>query len=559
MKKLGTRIMALALAAALVLSMGAFAAGDAGTQENADRLHALGLFQGTGSGYALDKTATRLQGLIMLIRLLGEEDEALRCEDPCPFRDVAEGNPSRYTAYAYRMGYTTGTSATTFSPGGTMNFKGYVTFLLRALGYDDQAGDFTYAACLDKAAEVGMMDAASASSISRTAPTFYRADLVDLSLAALTVQMKGQSATLAETLVKKGVFTRAEGKAQGVIGQGTRSYTYQSRDYSTVERVTNTYTVASGKVTADVITVNTANPGVTVKTAMVRSTLGATDTFANIVASSGAAVVINGNFFEAYNDSKFPIGHVMADGEFLYGVSGLTSFGFTDSGEVAVGRPGVFFYVEGSGYSWACYECNSRSQTASNSVLYTPAYGQSVAFTGSGTATVVSGGVIQSTQSVAPGSSLAIPRDGYVMFFGTGFTSTNYYRAPKAGTAVTVTPRLQGAGDFPVDRVVSMVSGGPRLVENGQMCTTLEPGFQEARFTTSVTPRTAIGKLTNGKLVIVSTGAASIQQMRELMLQLGCVEAVNLDGGASTALAWQGKVVRAPGRQLTTTLQVFVQ
>ena len=282
MKKLGVRIMALVLAAAMVLSVGAFAADGTGTQENADRLHALGLFQGTGSGYALDKTATRLQGLIMLIRLLGEEDEALRCHDPCPFRDVAAGNPSRYTAYAYRIGYTTGTSATTFSPGGTMNFKGYVTFLLRALGYDDRAGDFTYAACLNKAAELGMMDAASAATIGRTSPTFYRADLVDLSLAALTVKMKGRS-------------------------------------------------------------------------------------------------------------------------------------------------------------------------------------------------------------------------------------------------------------------------------------TTLEAGFQEGRFTTSVTPRTAIGKLANGKLVIVSTSAASIQQMRELMLQLGCVEAVNLDGGASTALAYQGKLVRTPGRQLTTTLQVVVR
>ena len=562
MKKLGIRIMALALAAALFLSMGAFAAGDAGSQENADRLHALGLFQGTGSGYALDKTATRLQGLIMLIRLLGEEDEALSCQEPCPFRDVAEGNPSRYTAYAYRMGYTTGTSATTFSPGGTMNFKGYVTFLLRALGYDDQAGDFTYAACLDKAAEIGMMDTASVSAISRTAPTFYRADLVDLSLAALTVKMKGQSVTLAETLVKKGVFTRAAGREQGVIGQGTQqSYTYQSRDYSTVERVTNTYTVASGRVTADVITVNMANPSVTVKTALVSNTLGATDTFANIVASSGAAVVVNGNFFEAYNDSKFPIGHVMVNGQFLYGVSGLTSFGFTDSGEIVVGRPGVFFYVEGGGYSWACYECNSRSQTASNSVLYTPAYGKSVAFTGSGVATVVSGGVIQSSQSVTAGSSVAIPQNGYVMFFGTSFTSTNYYRAPQVGTSVTMPPQLQGGstGDFPLDRVVSIVSGAPRLVENGKICTNLEAGFQEARFTTSVTPRTAIGKLANGKLVIVSTSSASIQQMRELMLQLGCVEAVNLDGGVSTALAYQGKIVRTPGRQLTTTLQVIVK
>ena len=143
----------------------------------------------------------------------------------------------------------------------------------------------------------------------------------------------------------------------------------------------------------------------------------------------------------------------------------------------------------------------------------------------------------------------------------TGFASTNYYRAPKVGTAVTMTPRLHGTSEesVPLDHVVSMISGAPRLVENGQICTTLEAGFQEARFTTSVTPRTAIGKLPNGKLVIVSTGAASIQQMRELMLQLGCIEAVNLDGGASTALAYQGKIIRSPGRQLTTTLQVVVK
>ena len=92
-----------------------------------------------------------------------------------------------------------------------------------------------------------------------------------------------------------------------------------------------------------------------------------------------------------------------------------------------MGRPGVFFYVEGGGCSWACYECNSRSQASSNSVLYTPAFGQSVPFKCDGVATTVSGGVIQSSQTVAPGSGLAIPRDGYVMFFGTGFTSTNYF------------------------------------------------------------------------------------------------------------------------------------
>ena len=67
----------------------------------------------------------------------------------------------------------------------------------------------------------------------------------------------------------------------------------------------------------------------------------------------------------------------------------------------------------------------------------------------------------------------------------------------------------------------------------------------------------AIKSIPKNKLVIVSTGSASIQQLRELMLQLGCVEAVNLDGGGSTALAYQGKLIRSPGRELTTTLQIF--
>ena len=66
------RLMAMALIAALVMSLPAFAL----DESNADRLYDLGLFKGTGSGYALEGTATRMQGLIMLTRLLGEKEEA---------------------------------------------------------------------------------------------------------------------------------------------------------------------------------------------------------------------------------------------------------------------------------------------------------------------------------------------------------------------------------------------------------------------------------------------------------------------------------------------------
>ena len=111
----------LALALTLVLSLSVSVPARAAVDEtNANRLNALGLFLGTGSGYDLGGTATRLHGIIMLTRMLGEEDAALSFDGPCPFSDVAA---SAYTGYAFAQGYTTGVSATTFNPGGALSFK----------------------------------------------------------------------------------------------------------------------------------------------------------------------------------------------------------------------------------------------------------------------------------------------------------------------------------------------------------------------------------------------------------------------------------------------------
>ena len=188
----------LALALTLVLSLSVSVPARAAVDEtNAHRLNALGLFLGTGSGYDLGGTATRLHGIIMLTRMLGEEDAALSFDGPCPFSDVAAGKPSAYTGYAFAQGYTTGVSTTTFRPNGALSFKHYVTFLLRALGYDDGAGDFTFAASLDKAVEIGMMTRASADCILQKQYALYRGDLVDLFVSALTTPLADGSATLA--------------------------------------------------------------------------------------------------------------------------------------------------------------------------------------------------------------------------------------------------------------------------------------------------------------------------------------------------------------------------
>ena len=325
-----------------------------------------------------------------------------------------------------------------------------------------------------------------------------------------------------------------------------------------------TYTLASGKITADVVTVNLNNPNVTVKSALVNNTVGATLPFSKIVSESGAKVVINSNFFEAYNSFKIPIGHVVCDGKFMYGVSGLTSFGFTSGNRVVVGRPAFFFRVAVNGSTsenWPCYEFNSIQQTSSNSVIYNSAYGTSLKITCNGTAVIIENGVITKLFACFAGQILSIPSNGYIMWLGSEYTHTDYYHAPEIGDKVELTSYLYKTDDegFTFENVVSMVSGAPRLVKDGVFETYLDLGFTEARFTTSSTPRTAIGTLSNGKFLLVSVGSATIQQMRELMIYLGCVDAVNLDGGASTAMYYNGSYIRSPGRELTTTLQVFVK
>ena len=159
---------------------------------------------------------------------------------------------------------------------------------------------------------------------------------MDLSVSALMTPLADGSATLAESLAKKGVFTWEEGRAQGLIGGGQEAYVHSSLRNTGAPKPEQS--ASSGSVSADVITVDTSAPGVSVRAAMVNQKLGASAPFSSIVSASGADVIVNANFFAAYSgQDKFPVGHVMADGTFLYGVSGLTSFGFTGSGAVYVG------------------------------------------------------------------------------------------------------------------------------------------------------------------------------------------------------------------------------
>lgn len=164
-------------------------------------LKALGLFRGVSdSDYDLDSAPTRAQTVVMLIRLLGEESEALDCTAKQPFGDVPAW-AERYVAYAYEQGLAKGRDEKTFGAMEPAYIHDYLTLVLRALGYSDgENGDFTWEAPEKLAAETGILTPLVQQDY------FLRADVALVSYCALAASMK-DGGPLADSLIKSGVFT----------------------------------------------------------------------------------------------------------------------------------------------------------------------------------------------------------------------------------------------------------------------------------------------------------------------------------------------------------------
>ena len=192
------KVLSLFLALVLVVSLmlpAAVAAKDDAT-EAAETLHALGLFNGTGTdangnpNFDLDRAPTRYEAVTMLVRLLGKDGEAKAGTWKTPFTDVVDW-AKPYVGFAYANGLTAGTSATTFGGGATVSASQYLTFVLRALGYDSSV-DFKWDAAWELSDKIGLTNG----EYNKNTTEFLRADLAIISNNALDVRLKGSRTML---------------------------------------------------------------------------------------------------------------------------------------------------------------------------------------------------------------------------------------------------------------------------------------------------------------------------------------------------------------------------
>ncbi len=205
--------LVLMLAMSLMALMPVCAATVTEAEMQASALKRLGLFKGVSdTDFDLDRVPTRTEALVMLIRVLGKEPEALKGDWTHPFTDVASW-ADKYVGYAYENALTKGVSATRFGTGNA-NSDMYLTFVLRALRYDDAAGDFAWNEPDALAKSVGILPGGV------DTINFLRADVVLVSWAALATDLKDGSQTLSEKLVSAGVFTSEDYRAAQLIAGG---------------------------------------------------------------------------------------------------------------------------------------------------------------------------------------------------------------------------------------------------------------------------------------------------------------------------------------------------
>jgi|TARA_B100001146_G_scaffold78095_2_gene69208 exopolysaccharide biosynthesis protein len=97
------------------------------------------------------------------------------------------------------------------------------------------------------------------------------------------------------------------------------------------------------------------------------------------------------------------------------------------------------------------------------------------------------------------------------------------------------------------------IHAGPVLMHDGKIRVTSDEEVFFGSTIPDIHPRTAAGYRNNGELVLlvvdgrqVDSRGVDLQELAILMRDLGCVEAINLDGGGSSAMVVDGKLLNRP-------------
>ena len=266
----------------------------------------------------------------------------------------------------------------------------------------------------------------------------------------------------------------------------------------------------------------------------------------------GAVAAVNGTYFSR---SGRPLGILMINGELITSpIYDRTAFLMTASSEPLIDNVLVRTYVSTEAGSRIYITGINEPCNDSDIILYTQRFGSKTDTKGCAEA-VVRGREIRELR----GENSEIPKDGYVISAGARlqkFLHSNLRSGDRLDINVEIVPYSLTQ---PME-LKQIVGGGPRLVKGGRVYVSKKEEKFKRDIATARTSRTAVGITGAGNILFVAIDKTSriksdgltksqgmtLEELSELLMILGAVDAMNLDGGGSTTMYLSGEVVNTP-------------
>lgn len=277
------------------------------------------------------------------------------------------------------------------------------------------------------------------------------------------------------------------------------------------------------------------------------------ETVPSIAKRYSAVVAVNGGFFRIGTTfDGMPSGILKIDGEW-YGLplKPRAAIGWGGVSKPLVDQLLAECTVQVGSYNIPCSAIN-RPRFDHDLVVYNDRFNITTLTNPGGVEVEVIG---NKCHSVRESGSSVIPRGGYVVSAG----SKNDFRGifdeqDEVNYHVKILPQSGTTSSEEWNDVAHIVGGVPVLVRNGEIVDDFSVEKTMPTFLTKKHARTAIGLQPDGLWVFVvvdgkqeklSVGM-TMSELAEFMFGLGCCDALNLDGGGSTTLVVDDKIVNSP-------------
>lgn len=317
--------------------------------------------------------------------------------------------------------------------------------------------------------------------------------------------------------------------------------------------------VGSKTLAANIVKIDLRHPSVDLKVGLAKGQVGQVEDLSQLAKRHGAAVAINGTFFDAYTSVTEPYGLIVADGKAVHIGRDRTVIGFDKNNRVLFDllEPTIVGTTNNSSQlsdSWFAYWINRTPNKSGDSIhIFTPERGSTIGFS-FGTNVIVRNNIVTEVKK----GNVTIPKDGYVInFLGTYESRTlpRFQVGEKVDYNVSFDTKLTNSSDW--EQVEGALGVGPRLVTNGKVTVNLvDEKFTQSNMLTGAGARSAVGVTKDGYMLLVTT-SATMRDLGSLMQKIGAVNAMNLDGGASSGLYYKGSYITRTGRQISNALLVI--